>query len=148
MINYIYGVIFVIVLSICAYSYKLYNDNIILKMNQATLEKSIDEQYQVILKNKKDYAEISEINTNLLDLNSAQENRIGSLTAVFQKEKNSTVIIDNKEYKIHVKRDIGQIAVKKPKLVQNVINKGTLDVFNCFEKITYKDFKGDINVCK
>lgn len=146
--NYIYGIILIIVLFISGYCYKLYNDNQILKLNQAQLEKSIDEQYQVILKNKKDFEEKETINKNLNLLVQTQEDRIGSLRTIFNKEKNSTVIIDNKEYKIQVKRDIGKIAIKKPQLVQDVINKGTIDTFSCFEKITDHNFKGDINVCK
>ena len=146
--NYIYGIILIIVLFISGYCYKLYNDNQILKLNQAQLEKSIDEQYQVILKNKKDFEEKETINKNLNLLVQTQEDRIGSLQTIFNKEKNSTVVIDNKEYKIQVKRDIGKIAMKKPQLVQDVINKGTIDTFSCFEKITDQNFKGDINVCK
>ena len=42
MINYIYVVLAFIMLSSFGYGYKLYNDNQILKLNQATLEKSID----------------------------------------------------------------------------------------------------------
>ena len=146
--NYIYGIILIIVLFISGYCYKLYNDNQILKLNQAQLEKSIDEQYQVILKNKKDFQEKEAINKNLNLLVQTQEDRIGSLQTIFNKEKNSTVVIDNKEYKIQVKRDIGKIAMKKPQLVQDVINKGTINTFSCFEKITDQNFKGDINVCK
>lgn len=148
MINYIYVVLAFIMLGSFGYGYKLYNDNQILKLNQATLEKSIDEQYQVILKNKKDFDSITEINKNLILLNDNNETRISSLNDIFTKEKTSNVIIDNKEYQIKVKRDIGKIAVKKPKLVQDIINQGTLNAFDCFEKITDKNFKGDINVCK
>lgn len=148
MMNYIYGIIFLIILCICGYSYKLYSDNQILKANQSVLEKSIDEQYQVILKNKKDFENITEINDNLKSLTESQEIRIESLKSVFQKEKSSTVVIDNKEYKINVTRDIGKIAVKKPHLVQDAINTGTLNAFSCFEKITDLNFKGDISVCK
>ena len=146
--NYIYIIITFIILSLFGYGYKLYTDNQILKLNQAQLEKSIDDQYQVILKNKKDFEEKEAINKNLNLLVQTQEDRIGSLQTIFNKEKNSTVIIDNKEYKIQVKRDIGKIAIKKPQLVQDVINKGTIDTFSCFEKITDHNFKGDINVCK
>lgn len=146
--NYIYAIIVFIILSLAGYSYKLYSDNQILKNNQSILEKSIDEQYQVIVKDKKDFENIKEINNNLKLLTDSQEIRIDSLKSVFQKEKPSTVVIDNKEYKINITRDIGKIAVKKPKLVQNAINKGTLDTFGCFEKITDLNFKGDINVCK
>lgn len=148
MINYIYVVLAFIMLGSFGYGYKLYNDNQILKLNQATLEKSIDEQYQVILKNKKDFDSITEINKNLILLNDNNQTRISSLNDIFTKEKTSNVIIDNKEYQIKVKRDIGKIAVKKPKLVQDIINQGTLNAFGCFEKITDKNFKGDINVCK
>lgn len=146
--NYIYGIVFLIILSISGYSYKLYTDNQILKSNQQILEKSIDEQYQVIVKNKKDFENITEINNNLKMLTESQEVRLDSLKSIFQKEKSSTVVIDNKEYKINITRDIGKIAVKKPKLVQDAINRGTLNAFGCFEKITDLNFKGDINVCK
>lgn len=148
MMNYIYGIVFLIILSICGYSYKLYSDNKILKANQAALEKSIDEQYQVILKNKKDFENITEINNSLKLLTESQENRIDSLKSIFQKEKSSTIIIDNNEYKINVTRDIGKIAIKKPRLVQDAINKGTINAFGCFEKITDLNFKGDVGVCK
>ena len=148
MMNYIYIIVVFIILSICGYSYKLYQDNIILKNNQSILEKSIDDQYQVILKNKQDFTEITEINNNLKLLTESQENRIDSLQSIFEKEKTKTVIIDNKEYKINIKRDIGKLAIKKPKLIQDIINKGTINSFDCFEKITDQNFKGDINVCR
>ena len=148
MMNYIYIIVVFIILSICGYSYKLYQDNIILKNNQSILEKSIDEQYQVILKNKQDFTEITEVNNNLKLLTESQENRIDSLQSIFEKEKTKTVIIDNKEYKINIKRDIGKLAIKKPKLIQDIINKGTINSFDCFEKITDQNFKGDINVCR
>lgn len=148
MMNYIYIIVVFIILSICGYSYKLYQDNIILKNNQSILEKSIDDQYQVILKNKQDFTEITEVNNNLKLLTESQENRIDSLQSIFEKEKTKTVIIDNKEYKINIKRDIGKLAIKKPKLIQDIINKGTINSFDCFEKITDQNFKGDINVCR
>lgn len=148
MMNYIYAVVAFIILSSFGYCYKLYNDNQILKLNQATLERSIDEQYQVIVKNKKDFDSIAEVNNKLIALNENNDARINSLNDVFTKEKTSTVIIDNKEYRINIKRDVGKIAVKKPKLVQDIINRGTLNAFGCFEKITDKNFKGDMNVCK
>lgn len=148
MMNYIYIIVVFIILSICGYSYKLYQDNIILKNNQSILEKSIDDQYQVILKNKQDFTEITEVNNNLKLLTESQENRIDSLQSIFEKEKTKTVIIDNKEYKINIKRDIGKLAIKKPKLIQDIINKGTINSFGCFEKITDQNFKGDINVCR
>ena len=148
MMNYIYIIVVFIILSICGYSYKLYQDNIILKNNQSILEKSIDDQYQVILKNKQDFTEITEINNDLKLLTESQENRIDSLQSIFEKEKTKTVIIDNKEYKINIKRDIGKLAIKKPKLIQDIINKGTINSFDCFEKITDQNFKGDINVCR
>lgn len=148
MMNYIYAVVALLLLSVFGYCYKLYSDNQILRLNQAILEKSIDEQYQVILKNKRDFEEKEAINKNLNLLVQSHENRISSLNDIFQKEKTSTVIIDNKEYRIQVKRDIGKIAIKKPQLVQDAINKGTMTTFSCFEKITDYNFKGDINVCK
>lgn len=146
--NYIYAVVVLVVLSVFAYCYELYNDNQILRLNQATLEKSIDEQYQVILKNKKDFEEKEAINKNLNLLVQSHENRISSLNDIFQKEKTNVVVIDNKEYKIQIKRDIGKLAIKKPQMVQDAINKGTMNAFSCFEKITDYNFKGDINVCK
>ena len=146
--NYIYIIVVFIILSICGYSYKLYQDNIILKNNQSILEKSIDDQYQVILKNKQDFEEITEIKDNLKLLTESQENRIDSLESIFEKEKTKTVIIDNREYKINIKRDIGKLAIKKPKVIQDIINKGTINSFSCFEKITDQNFKGDINVCR
>lgn len=152
--NYVYGVIFIVVLSVSGYCYKLYTDNIVLKANQIEMEKAIDEQYRVIVQNKKDFENIQSINEGYRTLNENSEKRISELNSVFTKEKTSTVIIDNKEYKIQVKRDIGKLAVKKPKLIQNAINRGALDSFVCFETITdpnftnFKDLKGDKNVCK
>ena len=148
MMNYIYTIILFVVLGFFGYGYKLYKDNETLRTNQSVLEKSIDEQYQVILKNKKDYEDITQINENLRKLNETQELRITNLSEIFQKEKNRSVIIDNKEYKIKVTRDIGKLATSKPKMVQNAINKGVLESFICFESITHKDYKGDLNVCK
>jgi hypothetical protein len=146
--NYIYAIIVFIILGICGYGYKLYQDNIILKNNQVILEKSINEQYDVILKNKQDFTEITEINNNLKLLTESQEKRYTDLQNVFEKEKTKTVIIDNKEQKRTVKRDIGKLALEKPKLVQNAINTGTIKAFDCFSIITNQNFKGDINECK
>ena len=148
MMNYIYTIIVFVILGLCGYGYKLYQDNMTLKNNQVILEKSINEQYAVILKNKQDFTEITKVNSNLKLLTESQEKRYTDLQTVFEKEKTKTVIIDNKEQKIKVKRDIGKLALEKPKLVQNVINTGTIKAFDCFSIITDKNFKGDINECK
>lgn len=148
MINYIYGLIFVIVISTLGYCYKLYNDNIVLELNNTTLNESLVKHQQLLEKTKLDLAESNKLKDVLQDLTNKQNQEISDLRSVFTKEKNSSVFIDNKEYKIKITRDIGKLAIKKPILVQTAINKGTMNIFNCLELVTNKDYKGDYNECK
>lgn len=148
MLNYIYGIILIIILSISGYCYKLYNDNKILKINQVHLTDAMIEQSSVLEQNKKDYETITKANKEISELLNTSNKRITDLNSVFTKEKNTIVFIDNKEYRVNIKRDIGKLAINKPVLVQSTINKGTIKAFECFNKITKQDFKGDINECK
>jgi hypothetical protein len=126
----------------------LYNDNQILKITQEHLLNAIIEQDSIMEQNKKDYKTISDTNIQINELLNLSNKRVKDLNSIFTKEKSTTVIIDNKEYKVNIKRDIGKLAIKKPILVQGVINKGTIKAFECFSIITTQDFKGDINDCK
>ena len=58
---------------------------------------------------------------------------------------------DNKKTTIQKNRDIGKLAVSKPKMVQNVINKGTIKEFRCLEQITnpnFSDYTKGASECK
>ena len=149
MRTFVYIIIATIIFSIGYFVYDLYRDNVILKVNNIKLEASIIEQGLLIEQFKKDSIQKDKINNDLNIIIKQNENEKEILLNKFNKEKTVTKIIDNKPVKVKQKRNLGDLAKKKPKLVENVVNKGTIETFNCFEKITNPDLKGDFNeVCK
>ena len=99
------------------YVVKLRADNVILKANQIQLEQSIKSQAKVLAQQKQDFKEIMEANKemNLLVKNLQQDLR--SLDKRFNKKN----------------RDIGKIAVKKPSLVEKIINSASERAKRCVE---------------
>jgi|TARA_R110000803_G_scaffold100057_5_gene168227 hypothetical protein len=100
------------------YVKKLQHDNEVLVLNQAKLETAITEQQEVLKVQKESYEEILVANTNLNKLNI----KLNTAKATLQKK-----LADH---------DINFLATEKPKLIEKVINKGSLKVMNDIEDIT------------
>lgn len=105
-----------------AYVYKLKADNAILKENQIKLEEAVNEQQQVIAQQKQDFESILQANKEL-----------NELTASLQKDLD---VLDDKFNKTNAsgkKRDIGDLANAKPKLIEKIINRATDNANRCIE---------------
>tara|TARA_A100000164_G_scaffold335339_1_gene327338 strand:- start:31 stop:402 length:372 start_codon:yes stop_codon:yes gene_type:complete len=100
------------------YVKQLQHNNEVLKLNQAKLETAITEQKEVLAEQKKSYEEIMVANSDLQKLNV----ELNTAKATLQKK-----LADH---------DINFLATEKPKLIERVINKGSLKVMNDIEDIT------------
>jgi hypothetical protein len=141
-----YIIIGLAIISSIWWVYDLYKENQILTLNNQKLEFSITEQDKVIKQKEKDLVDKERIQNEHKIVVQNLENEKFELEQKFTKEKTVTVIIDNKETKIKKQRDIGKLAVVKPKMVQTVINKGTIKEFRCLEAITNPEFKNFDNL--
>jgi len=99
------------------YVMKLRSDNAILKANQVLLEQSIESQKQVIEKQKQDFNKILEANKKMNTLVNNLQKDIDALDKRFNKGA----------------RDFGKLAVEKPKLVEKLINRGSVRAGRCIE---------------
>lgn len=103
---------------------------------------------------KEDLADEKRINTELVNNIKNQEDYIKRMTEEFNQIKlindELSVTKDVQNKKIQTlqdnlsKHDLKTLSIKKPKLVQHIINKATDDQFKCIENIT----KGGSDVCK
>jgi len=100
------------------YVKQLKHNNEVLKLNQAKLETAITEQKEVLEEQKKSYEQIMVANSDLQKLNV----ELNTAKATLQKK-----LADH---------DINFLATEKPKLIERVINKGSLKVMNDIEDIT------------
>ena len=100
------------------YVKKLQHDNQILKANQVQLETAITEQKAVIAEQKESYEKIIVANQEL----QKQKVELNTQKAELQKK-----LADH---------DLNFLATEKPKLIERVINKGSLKVMNELEDIT------------
>ena len=105
-----------------AYVYKLKADNAILKENQIKLEEAVNEQQQVIAQQKQDFESILEANKELNKLNASLNEEVKRLDDKFNKTNASGK-----------KRDIGDLANTKPKLIEKIINRATINANRCVE---------------
>ncbi len=117
-----FGVIkYVLILSIVAggigYVYKLRADNAILKANAIKMEMAYEVQQKTIEKQKEDFEEILKANKQMNILVQNLKEDLQSLDKRFNKKG----------------RDIGQLAVKKPGLVEPIINGATERAKRCVE---------------
>ena len=99
------------------YVMKLRSDNAILKANQIKLESAVAEQQQVITKQKEDFKEILAANQKMNELVSALKKDLDDLDKRFNKGK----------------RDVGKLAIEKTKLIEKIINKGSVNAQRCIE---------------
>ena len=100
------------------YVKKLQHENEILVLNQAKLETAVEEQKAVIVQTKESYEKILRSNVALSD----------KITEV-NKAKNEL-------QKKLAKHDMNFLAVEKPKLIERIINKGSMGVLDEIENLT------------
>ena len=100
-----------------AYVMKLRSDNAILQANQIKLESAVADQKQLIENQKKDFEEILEANKKMNVLINALQKDLDDLDKRFNKGK----------------RDVGKLAIEKTKLIEKIINKGSVNAKRCIE---------------
>jgi chromosome segregation ATPase len=99
------------------YVMKLRSDNAILKANQLKLESAVADQKALIENQKKDFEEILDANNKMNALVTALKNDLDDLDKRFNKKN----------------RDIGKLAIQKPKPIERIINKGSVNANRCIE---------------
>ena len=99
------------------YVNKLRSDNAILKGNQIKLEQSIESQTKLLEQQKKDFNAILESNKKLNELIQTFKKDLDDLDKRFNKGK----------------RDVGKLAIEKTKLIEKIINKGSVNAKRCIE---------------
>jgi len=99
------------------YVMKLRSDNAILKANQLKLESAVAEQQELIVSQKKDFEEILAANQKMNELVGALKKDLDDLDKRFNKGK----------------RDVGKLAIEKTKLIEKIINKGSVNAQRCIE---------------
>lgn len=102
---------------------------------KAKLTLAIDTQNKVIESYKEDFEQAKTLNKKLQTISDKQTEQIANLTETFNDH------------------NLGELALKKTKLIENIINKGTTKVNRCFELITGSELeKGEtietIQKCK
>ena len=113
----IMAVVFIGISGVGVYVMKLRSDNAILQANQIQLELSIESQKQVIQKQKEDFGKILEANKKMNTLVNNLQKDINALDKRFNKGA----------------RDFGKLANEKPKLVEKLVNRGSLRAGRCIE---------------
>lgn len=91
-------------------------------LNQATLEKDIIAQKNVIATQVEDFKKISKAHSTLTEQN--------------KKLKNEISVLDKKFNKINAsgkKRDIGNLAIARTKAIEKVINRASNNAMRCLE---------------
>ena len=111
------GILASAVIGAGVYVMKLRSDNAILKANAIKLESAVAEQQQVITKQKEDFKEILAANQKMNELVSALKKDLDDLDKRFNKGK----------------RDVGKLAIEKTKLIEKIINKGSVNAQRCIE---------------
>jgi len=100
------------------YVKKLQHENEILVLNQAKLETAVEEQKAVIAQTKESYEKILQSNVALND----KINEVNKTKDELQKKL--------------AKHDMNFLAVEKPKLIERIINKGSMGVLDEIENLT------------
>ncbi len=105
-----------------AYVYKLKADNAVLKENAIKLEMAVTSQQEVIAQQKKDFDNILQANKELNALKLTLETELKALDDKFNKTNASGK-----------KRDIGNLAMAKSKVIQKIINRASENAQRCVE---------------
>ena len=104
------------------YVMKLRSDNAILKANQIKLEEAVESQKEVLAQQKKDFERILNANKELTELNGKLNKDLKLLDDKFNKTNASGK-----------KRDVGDLAIAKRKLIEKIINRATQNAIRCNE---------------
>ena len=99
------------------YVMKLRSDNAILKANQIKLESAVADQKQLIENQKKDFEEILKSNQEMNKLIGALKKDLDDLDKRFNKKN----------------RDFGKLAIEKTKVIERIMNKGSVNAQRCIE---------------
>ena len=99
------------------YVMKLRSDNAILKVNQIKLESAVADQKQLIENQKKDFEEILKSNQEMNKLIGALKKDLDDLDKRFNKKN----------------RDFGKLAIEKTKVIERIMNKGSVNAQRCIE---------------
>lgn len=120
------GIMAVLMIAMGGLGYWYYNDTQekmrIYAENQAKLEGAVEQQKQVIAQTMADLKRSNEL-TNQVQKDLAQSRK----TVELMDKK------FNKVSKLLGARDIGKMAIAKPKVIEKIINKGSKDSLRCFE---------------
>tara|TARA_B100001057_G_scaffold451368_1_gene494308 strand:- start:4678 stop:5160 length:483 start_codon:yes stop_codon:yes gene_type:complete len=102
--------------------------------NQATLETTVEMQKQTTLALQKDLIKANEALVTLTDEFAESRKNVKELETIFNQSKDG------------IKRDFGESAIEAPEYIQGEINKGSNEVFRCFELLSgQKPTEGDRN---
>ena len=99
------------------YVMKLRSDNAILKANAVKMESAITEQKELITKQKEDFQEILAANKKMNELVNVLKKDLEDLDKRFNKGK----------------RDVGKLAIERTKVIEKILNKGSVNAKRCVE---------------
>ena len=99
------------------YVMKLRSDNAILKANGVKMESAISEQQELITKQKEDFQEILKANNKMNELVNNLKKDLEDLDKRFNKKN----------------RDFGKLAIEKTKVIERIMNKGSVNAQRCIE---------------
>jgi len=99
------------------YVMKLRSDNAILKANAVKMESAISEQQELITKQKEDFQEILKANNKMNELVNNLKKDLEDLDKRFNKKN----------------RDFGKLAIEKTKVIERIMNKGSVNAQRCIE---------------
>lgn len=121
----------IVLLVVLAYGYVkgLRSDLEVEKANNSKLVSSVEMQKEVIEQQRIDFENFKVVSANLQKILSQQEESIRKLENKFTQKANGD------------SRDLGKLAIAKPGLIKNIINKATVKVNRCFELATGAEVK-------
>ena len=99
------------------YVMKLRSANAILKANAVKMESAISEQQELITKQKEDFQEILKANNKMNELVNNLKKDLEDLDKRFNKKN----------------RDFGKLAIEKTKVIERIMNKGSVNAQRCIE---------------
>lgn len=103
--------------------------------NSKKLMTAVSQQQEAIVQMQKDQKQIQELNDKLAKTVQTQMQEVSSLRDRFTTSSNGK------------ERDIGKIAIEKPKLIETVINKASIKAIRCLELASGSELtKDELNV--
>ena len=114
---FLIGILASAVVGAGVYVMKLRSDNAILKANAIKMESAINEQQELITKQKEDFKQILAANKKMNELVSVLKKDLEDLDKRFNKKN----------------RDFGKLAIQKTKVIERIMNKGSVNAQRCIE---------------